>query len=792
MRGSECFCVPFPSIGRARPRQGHTGAQSIESVILRVGEHTVSTTRETLAKCPRLADLVRSEGDAYCLDHDGTYISEILNFLRDGPELFTAPLEKEDRLGLLREAIFFDLPDLAACVRDAHCGAPLPANETERLKRLKELQIMDTDEHEYRYDCITRIVAAITSAPVALLSFVDEDREWIKSRYGFEANSTPRDCSFCAFHFEKEDPECANVLIIEDARSDPRVASNPLVVGEPHIAFYAGCPLVTSDGIRLGALSVQDFVPRTLSGLQEQVLVNMATLAMQEVERIQLLDSCVDEDEADPGYIPRTSDFAAGRLRRERMREALGEAVCLVRVRMDSLHWPILYANFIWSNISGIRITPPDSLAGKAVASGNGLRFVPMAADRELGLWDWLRLTEKDQQQLRRKLSVESEQPRASFAISATVPAFVAGGAGYIARGAGADRIPVTCRFVPCELPLDVTAGAIVATDTQQRPRVAPTGADAESLYFAKIVVDREVEPEGPRSNVSSASSTPEPGGRRAILGGAMRGSMLGRTLTSEVPHMRDLRPTKVFMAVRPCTPFLNVRLVRKVSSGPNLKVYYAAWMGSPVVVHRLESPVNPNMETWIVQEWCDGSYATPKAAASGAGHAPGPRERLRGEEDHGRLPVNAVLVKTEVSAKGYVCKLCDLSLARYLEGNRVDMVDAAASAYGLSATELSNQRRFIAKADPYAAGLLLWQAVKGVSPCPGLSAQEFLMKALLGSRPFELASDTPQEIRDVLAGCEAEAPEDWPTFSQLVELVLNLQSRSGGAAGAEEEDGEG
>ena len=145
-------------------------------------------------------------------------------------------------------------------------SAAIPANESARLAKLRSYNILDTlDEEEY--DDIVRLVAQIFGTPMANISFVDRDRQWFKSVVGLEDRETSRDIAFCG-HTILDDA----LLVVEDATADERFADNPLVTGSPGIRFYAGMPLVTPDGFRLGALCAIDSKPRSLEPDQKQAL----------------------------------------------------------------------------------------------------------------------------------------------------------------------------------------------------------------------------------------------------------------------------------------------------------------------------------------------------------------------------------------------------------------------------------------------------------------------------------------------------------------------------------------
>lgn len=157
--------------------------------------------------------------------------------------------------------------------------APLPPNELARLRALNELAILDTPA-ESGFDDLVRLAALICDAPVSLVSLVDANRQWFKARMGLDAQQTSRDLAFCAHAILSPD----DILVVEDASSDPRFHDNPLVIGPPHIRFYAGSPLVTDQGDALGTLCVIDQKPRELDQRQRDALCVLSRQVMQRIE----------------------------------------------------------------------------------------------------------------------------------------------------------------------------------------------------------------------------------------------------------------------------------------------------------------------------------------------------------------------------------------------------------------------------------------------------------------------------------------------------------------------------
>ncbi|MEO8634762.1 MAG: response regulator [Gemmatimonadales bacterium] len=157
-------------------------------------------------------------------------------------------------------------------------AAPLPANEAARLAALHRYAVLDTAP-EVGFDDLTELAATICGTPMALVSLVDCDRQWFKSRLGVEATETPRDLAFCAHTILSDD-----ILEVPDVSTDPRFHDNPLATGGPQIQFYAGAPMKSPDGHALGSLCVMDNVARTLTVAQRDSLKRLARQAVIQLE----------------------------------------------------------------------------------------------------------------------------------------------------------------------------------------------------------------------------------------------------------------------------------------------------------------------------------------------------------------------------------------------------------------------------------------------------------------------------------------------------------------------------
>ncbi len=157
-------------------------------------------------------------------------------------------------------------------------NAEPPSHERQRLKVLWQYDVLDTVPEEV-FDELTELAARICGAPMAMISLVDEDRQWFKARVGIALRETPRDIAFCSHAIQQ-----SGLFIVPDAAKDARFADNPLVTGEPHIRFYAGAPLVSPDGHALGTLCVVDTAPRDLTPDQRQALAILARHVVTQLE----------------------------------------------------------------------------------------------------------------------------------------------------------------------------------------------------------------------------------------------------------------------------------------------------------------------------------------------------------------------------------------------------------------------------------------------------------------------------------------------------------------------------
>jgi serine/threonine protein kinase len=168
--------------------------------------------------------------------------------------------------------------EVIQCLDQRPADIPMSLNEEARLAALHRYRILDTDP-EQAFDDLTFLASHVCGTPIALITLVDADRQWFKSKVGLSLQETARNISFCTHTIMQTE-----VLMVRDAQHDERFAGSSLVCADPHVRFYAGIPLITPEGHALGAMCVMDRVPRQLSPDQVSALAALSRLVLHQLE----------------------------------------------------------------------------------------------------------------------------------------------------------------------------------------------------------------------------------------------------------------------------------------------------------------------------------------------------------------------------------------------------------------------------------------------------------------------------------------------------------------------------
>ena len=244
---------------------------------------------------------------------------------------------------------------------------PFPANEPQRLAALRACQILDTPP-EPVFDNVVHLAARITGAPIALISLIDESRQWFKASIGLPVHETPREQAFCTFAILGSE-----IMVVEDAALDARFRDNLLVTGEPGIRFYAGAPLEMRDGTHPGTLCVIDVHPRTFSATDQEALRALARLVVLLLEQRQQglkASRAAPKTVADLKALFRQFAVDLRAAPREQAEKDFGELLLYLIQLASELNVDLFTAGD--KQIALRAFTPPEAVPGDLTPSGDG------------------------------------------------------------------------------------------------------------------------------------------------------------------------------------------------------------------------------------------------------------------------------------------------------------------------------------------------------------------------------------------------------------------------------------
>lgn len=650
-------------------------------------------------------------------------------------------------------------------------GAPLPVNEEDRLNTLYGMNVLDTNPDSL-FDDITRLVSTIFKVPIAIVSLVDTQRQWFKSVMGLPCTSTDRTSSFCAWTLLPVHPE---VLVVEDTTKDARFKSNPLVKAEPFIRFYAGAPLVSSVGHRLGSLCIIDRQSRTFDAESCNVLCNFAEIVVRQIEKTN--NSLM-------------AQYAVSQQARNLLRALNCFSEGLMLCQMTVTGWKVLYVNDAWVSITGV----PQELA--------------MNRD----LWDLFEPT--DSCGGGRSTCVSAVRLQTDFQLTATTsrPGDESGKKSHL-----------VLNFRPAHLdPLDGNMPLIGI------PGNVPWDRDAnvdEPYYFATCrhaddVISLDIQP---FCEVEGADAFPEvvlgPLLGKGSFGKVYRGIWKGVPVAIKVMQAslsdagKDKPGAQLEAAVSMSIAHPNVVQTYKTASRQCAQAVAARpefGGGSPFNGQNGPSPGGlwrvkdtpmetvPLTEVWILLEFCDMGTLV-DAVERGwlreggqAGRDTGPTSLqavvLTAREVasalqylhsmdivHGDLSGNNVmLVSSSMDPRGFSSKVADFGLSRVVNDGTIRTETFGTATH--MPPELLTKGLCSKAIDVYAYGVLLWEMWNARRAWGGMHQLQVIFNVTVQNRKLEFGPDAPPLLVDIAQRCMDSDPDRRPTFEQVLSLLEKIE----------------
>eukprot|EP00882_Tetradesmus_deserticola_P000798 GHRQ01000869.1.p1 GENE.GHRQ01000869.1~~GHRQ01000869.1.p1 ORF type:complete len:829 (+),score=338.09 GHRQ01000869.1:201-2489(+) len=700
---------------------------------------------------------------------------------------------------------------------EEYIGADAPVCELQRMQHLNNLGILYT-EPEQRFDDITKLCCMVFKVPIALVSLVDEKVQWFKSVQGLPGvDRTTRPTSFCAWTLLPQNPEA---LVVEDAQRDARFKDNPLVVGAPYIRFYGGCPLVCSNGLRLGSLCIIDVKPRTFDAESCNMLANMAEMVVREIEK----DKALEEQRLRQQRLRSKEDQA----KLLRVFDCFSEAIMLVDTSAGD-DWGIMFANEAWENVVGQKRT-------------DGLRFwnvfKPPAPGSRGPTDHGQDYTDAVAKQENFELMVTYFGPdRSDAATSGQSSAF------SLSRSLSAG---LTQQYAMAEFRCAATTGLDQHMPLIGIPNFLPNTTEGNrSFYF--VALKPMVAQQPPHKQLGQLNNS----GGTQISSSASSGAD-----AKDGAVRRPVRRMASFSLMETDAPFQDIKLGSLLGKGAFGRVYRGTWNSKMVAVKVLEYPQPQNedggllegllseqvqhphvvrtykhvtrpllmddfddeddvdsdelcsanglpstktreqmLETWLVLEFCnrgcvsdaiskgwfrrkDSMEADMATVIATAREMAGALSYLHSKNIlHGDLTGNNVLLTvTADDRRGFVAKVSDFGLSR-LVSNEAPVIQTRT--YGTVThmpAELLIEGHMSKAADVYSFGVVLWEIFTGRSPYPGMSHSQVLHSVTSG-KVLVLPNTAPPAFAKLVSSCLSRSPADRPTFTEVIAQLDAMQA---------------
>ncbi|GAX75883.1 hypothetical protein CEUSTIGMA_g3326.t1 [Chlamydomonas eustigma] len=607
---------------------------------------------------------------------------------------------------------------------EEYIGSIEPSNEAARLQTLKNLAVLDT-EPEKRFDDITKLCTMIFKVPICLVSLVETNRQWFKSKQGLDVTETDRKSSFCAWTLL---PHCPTVLVVENALEDTRFCSNPLVVGFPHIRFYAGTPLVGSNGHRYGSLCIIDRKPVKFNAESCTMLSNFGEMVVRQIEKDMALEQQQQKNDV-------LTQEKSNMLRAISM---ISEAIMMLDLSQPE--WMVLFVNDAMENETGVH----------------------KEEDKTVTFWDSFELIGSDEERTRTACHLAiAEQQNFDLTVRSKK------------QNGTPEHTLLMLQF----------RSANNSTLDANMPRIAVPSTMGRAAHY-------EGEPCYYYASVKRTAETPSTIMSSTISGNindfavvmahldAFSGEWNGTTTAIKIlEHEQKEDGGEILEA-----------LLSAQISHPNIvKTFKHCTRAVPMAHEALDGKTM--METWMIMEFCNKGTLSDAVDCGWFRRRNSMYELdygviLKTLRDiaaamtylhsldmlHGDLTgSNIMLSSSDMDQRGFLAKVADFGFTRVVQTR--DIKTKTHGAISHTAPELLLEGTLSKAADVYSFGVILWEMYSGKRPYGGMT-QGQVIQHISARRGLALNSGCPPPLRKFIHKCTSIKPADRPTFPQiLVEL---------------------